>query len=72
MSEKIVIIPKKVLCTVTTQGFINLYYEYLGSYPAKEAYEMVEDLRELYYLPRRWNDYQSFSMAFYRKTLTRL
>jgi len=45
---------------------LHIQYEFLPFCGSSEAYEKVEDLRAIYYMPRRWKDYNSFRIAFHR------
>ena len=58
-------VPKILLETLTIQGYFRVFYQLLpeldGSH--RKTYEWLEELRESYDMPRRYDNYQSFKSA---------
>ena len=56
-------IPRILLDTLTTAGYFRVFYAILQEMDCKthrEAYEILEELREKHHFPRKYTDYASF------------
>ena len=56
-------IPEILLETLTINGYFRVFYRYLHEFDGnhRKTYEWLEDLRETYGMPRRYDNYQTFA-----------
>ena len=55
-------IPEICIETLTINGYFRVFYRYLPDFDGnhRKTYEWLEDLRETYGMPRRYDNYQVF------------
>ena len=55
-------IPEICIETLTINGYFRVFYRYLHEFDGnhRKTYEWLEDLRETYGMPRRYDNYQVF------------
>lgn len=63
MYLKTVEIPEILIETLTINGYFRVFYRYLHNFDGnhRKTYEWLEELREEYGMPRRYDNYQSFA-----------
>ena len=69
-------VPRYLLRTLTTKGYFSRFYEIVGASGLNhtEAFEAIENERELFELPPGYDNFQSFKAckSYHRRKLFRL
>jgi hypothetical protein len=59
----IVVIPKNISCSMTSQGFTKVFFSCLSGRSHTEAYDKAEEIHTQYFQQRKYSSYESFRVS---------